>query len=260
MEENGKIVFYTYGSGQTTVTMTINGTVFTVTLNIIEVGINKSSLILATKKTSQLKMTGITSGVKWSSTNPKVVKVSSSGKVTAKKNGNAVIKAVIKTADGEFTAGCAVSVVSPKRYKAVKKAISIAKTGTYSQAKRMQKGYYDCSSLVWRSYKYAGTSLMSSTYAPVAADLGKWIVQKKKKVKGGLSYKNVQSMKLNAGDLMFETGSDNGRYKGIYHVEMITGYSCIGFDSNGTPELELTWASRSDGAYGYSSSYLVGRP
>jgi predicted DNA repair protein MutK len=124
----------------------------------------------------------------------------------------------------------------------------------------MQKGYYDCSSLVWRSYKYAGTSLMSSTYAPVAADLGKWIVQKKKKVKGGLSYKNVQAMKLNAGDLMFETGENNGRYKGIYHVEMITGYSCVGFDSDGNPELVLTWASRPDGAYGYSTDYLVGRP
>jgi hypothetical protein len=260
MEYGAKILLETYGTGQTTVTLTINDKVFTVTLNIIKVGINKTSLLLATKKTAQLKTTGITSGVKWSSTNSKVVKVSSSGKITAKKNGNAVIKAVIKTDEGDFTMGCAVSVVSPKRYKAVKKGISIAKTGTYSQAKRMQKGYYDCSSLVWRAYKYAGTSLMSSKYAPVAADLGKWIVQKKKTVKGGLSYENVQSMKLNAGDLMFETGSSNGRYKGIYHVEMITGYSCIGFDSDGTPELELTWASRSDGAYGFSSDYLVGRP
>jgi hypothetical protein len=255
-----KVRIETYGTGETTVTLTINDKVFTVKLNIIKVGINKTSLLLATKKTAQLKTTGITSGVKWSSTNSKVVKVSSSGKITAKKNGNAVIKAVIKTDEGDFTMGCAVSVVSQKRYKAVKKGISIAKTGTYSQPKRMQKGYYDCSSLVWRAYKYSGTSLLSSKYAPVAADLGKWIVQKKKTVKGGLSYENVQSMKLNAGDLMFETGSGNGRYKGIYHVEMITGYSCIGFDSDGNPELELTWASRSDGAYGYSSDYLVGRP
>jgi hypothetical protein len=260
MEDNGKIIIEAEGSGKTIVTLTINDKVFTVTLNIIKVGINKTTLLLATKKTARLKTTGITSGVKWSSTNSKVVKVSSSGKITAKKNGNAVIKAVIKTDDGDFTMGCAVSVVSPKRYKAVKKGISIAKTGTYSQPKRMQKGYYDCSSLVWRAYKYSGTSLLSSTYAPVAADLGKWIVQKKKKVKGGLSYKNVQSMKLNAGDLMFETGENNGRYKGIYHVEMITGYNCIGFYSDGTPELVLTWASRSDGAYGYSTSYIVGRP
>jgi cell wall-associated NlpC family hydrolase len=239
--------------------MTINGKEFTVTLNIVKVGL-KSSLLLATKKTAQLKTTGIKTGVKWSSTNPKVVKVSSGGKVTAKKNGNAVIKAVLSTDQGEFTLGCAVSVVTQKRYKAIKKAIRIVKTSTYSQPKRMQNGYYDCSSLVWRAYKYAGISLMSSSYAPVAAELGKWIVQKKKKVKGGLSESNVQGMKLHAGDLMFETGLNNGRYKGIYHVEMITGYTCIGFGSDGKPELLLTWASRPDGAYGYSDSYLVGRP
>ena len=66
-------------------------------------------------------------------------------------------------------------------------------------------------------------------------------------------------MKLNAGDLMFETGADNGRYRGIYHVEMITGYSCEGFDSKGRPYLQIKWASKPDGYYG-SARQLVGRP
>jgi cell wall-associated NlpC family hydrolase len=215
----------------------------------------KQSVLLAPKKTSQLKVKGKKTGIKWSSTNPKVVKVSASGKVTALKTGNAVIKAKI----GDTLLGCVVSVASQSKCKAVKQAIHIANTSQYSQAKRMQKGYYDCSSLVWRAYKSAGISLASSSYAPVAADLGKWCVQKKKTVKGGLSYKNVQKMKLNAGDLLFKDGENNGRFRGIYHVEMITGYICYGFDSKGKPLLELTWASRDPGYGGYGYK-LVGRP
>jgi hypothetical protein len=257
MEDNAKFVLNTYGSGKTTVTVTINGTKFKVKLKTVEVSINKTSLLLATNKTGKLTVKGVSSGVKWSSTNPKVVKVSANGKVTAKKSGNAVIKAKI----GDITVGCVVSVASQSRIKAAKWATRTAASSTYSQAKRMQDGYYDCSSLVWRGYRAAGVYIGGSTStAPTAANLGKWYADKKKTIKNGLSDKNVQSMKLNVGDLMFETGANNGRYKGIYHVEMITGYNCIGFDSEGNPELILTWASRSDGAYGYYSGYIVGRP
>ena len=42
---------------------------------------------------------------------------------------------------------------------------------------------------------------------------------------------------------MFETGQKNGRYKGIYHVEMITGYIFYGFDGNGKAELGIQWAT-----------------
>jgi hypothetical protein len=237
--------------------VTINGTSYKVKLKTVAVSMNKTTLLLATKKTAQLKVNGISSGIKWSSTNSKVVKVSANGKVTAKKSGNAVIKAKI----GNITVGCVVSVAAQSRIKAAKWATRTAATSTYSQAKRMQNGYYDCSSLVWRAYKAAGVYIGGSkSYAPTAANLGKWCVEKKKTISGGLSDKNVQSMKLNVGDLMFETGMNSDRYKGIGHVEMITGYYIYYFDSKGNPVLGLTWASRGTDYYYHSSSFLVGRP
>ena len=66
------------------------------------------------------------------------------------------------------------------------------------------------------------------------------------------------NMKLNPGDVMFETGQKNGRYKGIYHVEMITGYIFYGFDGNGKAELGIQWAT-GDEKY-YPMGQMVGRP
>lgn len=73
-----------------------------------------------------------------------------------------------------------------------------------------------------------GVKFGNTKYAPTAAEMAKWCVSKKKMVKGGLSQNNVDKMKINAGDIMFESGADNGRYKGVYHVEMVVGYVCLG--------------------------------
>ena len=72
--------------------------------------------------------------------------------------------------------------------------VTIDKT---SQPKRMQEKFYDCSSLVWKSYHKNGVNFGMAYYAPVAADMGKWCVQYKKLVSGGLSQANIQNMKLN---------------------------------------------------------------
>lgn len=133
--------------------------------------------------------------------------------------------------------------------------VTIDKT---SQPKRMQEKFYDCSSLVWKSYHKNGVNFGMAYYAPVAADMGKWCAQHKKLVSGGLSQANIQNMKLNPGDVMFETGQKNGRYKGIYHVEMITGYIFYGFDRNGKAELGIQWAA-GDEKY-YPMGQMVGRP
>ena len=84
--------------------------------------------------------------------------------------------------------------------------VTIDKT---SQPKRMQEKFYDCSSLVWKSYHKNGVNFGMAYYAPVAADMGKWCAQHKKLVSGGLSQANIQNMKLNPGDVMFETGQKN---------------------------------------------------
>lgn len=248
-----KIVLYPSEKGSTTVTITICGKTFKVKIKTIAVGINKNSLLVAKGKSTKLKISGISSNIKWSSSNKKIATVSSNGTVKGKRTGNVVIKAKI----GNISLGCAVSVVTDKRLKVVKRAIQIAKTCTYSQTRRMQSKYYDCSSLVWKAYSKYGQNFGNKSYAPVAADLGKWCANQKKVVKGGITYNYVQKMKYNPGDLYFATGSNNGRYKGISHVEMISGYVCYGFDSSGKPILELDYVNRYSGKY-YGG--MVGQP
>ena len=206
--------------GKTTVTITINNKTFQVNINTLGVDV-PNSLLLSTKQKKQITVKGI-NGIK------------------------------------DLQLGCAVSVVTPARKRTVQKAIQIAKTCTYSQPKRMQEKFYDCSSLVWKSYHKNGVNFGMAYYAPVAADMGKWCAQHKKLVSGGLSQANIQNMKLNPGDVMFETGQKNGRYKGIYHVEMITGYIFYGFDGNGKAELGIQWAT-GDEKY-YPMGQMVGRP
>lgn len=253
---NNVLTIRPWNTGKTNVTVRINDQkICTLTINTILIQISTNSSLLTVKQTKQLRVKGVkSSAVRWSSMNPKVASVSANGMVKAKKTGNAVIKAKI----GDNLIGCAVSVVTKNKKNTINTALQIAR-GTYSQPKRMLSGYYDCSSLVWRSYHKNGVTFGNAYYAPVAADIGKWCAQKNKMVKGGLSQKNISNMKLNAGDLMFETGENNGRYKGIYHVEMIVGYACQGFDYNGKPILAVKWAARGDGCYG-ANGMPVGRP
>ena len=240
-------------AGTTTLTVTINGKVFSIHIKATTVSINKSSSLLSQKQKTSLKLKGYSGKVKWTSTNKSVASVSSGGTIKGKKVGNAVVYATI----GDHRLGCAVSVVTPKMKKVVNHAKKIAQTCTYSQAQRMSDKYYDCSSLVWKAYRKIGKTFGNRNYAPVAADIGKWCGSHKKFIKGGCSEKNISSMKLRPGDLLFKTGGGNGRYKGIYHVEMFVGYQCYGF--NGTePILGTLWAARSEN-YG-GGGYLMGRP
>lgn len=249
-----KIEISAWTAGKTTITITLNDKTFTYNLVVKKVSISTDSVLLSKGKTKKLKVKGADHEVKWSSGNRKIATVSKSGVVKAKKTGNVVITAKV---EGGYI-GCVVSVVSPQLKKVVTYAKKIGKTWKYSQPKRMQKGYYDCSSLVWRSYAKYGKKVASKTYAPVAADMGKWCVSKKKRIKGGLSYKNITKMKLRPGDLIFETGWPNGRYKGIYHVEMFAGYAVRGYN-DGKPIIVHLWANRPAGYYG-PSGQLMGRP
>ncbi len=243
---------YSSGSGTTVLSITINNMTFTLKVIATEVSINKVSAVLTSKKTAALKIKGYPGRVTWKTTKNKVAAVTSKGIVKAKKTGNAVVYAII---DGKRI-GCAVSVVTPKLKKVINAAKKIAR-GKYSQPKRMKKGYYDCSSLVWRSYKKIGKTFGDRSYAPVAANMAKYLFGRKKRIQGGLNSRNIQGMKLRPGDLMFETGAKNGRYKGIYHVEMFVGYQCEGFDSKGKPILGTLWAARPANAY---YGHPMGRP
>lgn len=157
------------------------------------------------------------STITYTSANKKKAVVTKKGKVTAKKVGTVKIK--IK-ADGK-TFPVWVEIASKKGYKAAKKEIAISKTKTqYSQAKRMSKGYYDCSSLVSRVYRKYGVYFCSkSGWSPTAAGIAQWCAEHKKV----LSKKPLSYTKLVPGDLIFYSYLKNGRYLNISHVEMYVG-------------------------------------
>lgn len=248
-----KVIMINAGNtGSGTITFTLNNRTMYLDINVVKVKMNKTSLRIVKKKRSTLKVKGCTEALKWTSKNSKIATVSSSGVVKGKKIGSTLIYTRV---GGQYF-GCAVSVVSKKMNTIIKKAYSLKK-GKYSQPKRMLKGYYDCSSLVWRSYKKGKVKLVSKVYAPVAADLAKYYVRKKKRIKGGYSAKNVANMKLKPGDLFFCEGAKNGRYRGIYHVEMLTGYSCPFITLDGKATIVAKWATVPDDYYMKAKGLMV---
>lgn len=79
----------------------------------------------------------------------------------------------------------------------------------YSQDKRYQEGYYDCSSLVQRLYKEAGITLPAT-----AATQGEYC------------YKNamiINKKDLKPGDLIFYSYEKNGEFRNISHVAIYVG-------------------------------------
>ena len=79
----------------------------------------------------------------------------------------------------------------------------------YSQEKRYQEGYYDCSSLVQRLYQEAGITLPAT-----AAAQGKYC------------YDNamiINKKQLKPGDLIFYSYEENGEFRNISHVAVYVG-------------------------------------
>lgn len=73
----------------------VDGKTLECPVTVKEIGLNKTSLKLKVKDTYKLKLNGVSDGIKWSSSNKSVAKVSSEGKITAIKKGTATIKATV---------------------------------------------------------------------------------------------------------------------------------------------------------------------
>lgn len=78
-------------------------------------------------------------------------------------------------------------------------------------------------------------------------------------IKGGYSYKKVKKMQINPGDLVFKSTNLGDPYRTTYHVEMFTGYLCLGYDSKGKANVTSLWASRDPG-YSAAEGSLLARP
>ena len=246
--EAGKI--YAESKGTTTLKVTVDGKTLTCKVQVSDPEYADLTIILYKGKSKNLKLKGLVSGSKvtYASNKKSVLTISSKGAMKAKKVGHATIKV---TADGKkFNILAEIS--SKKGYQASNKAIAISKTKTkYSQASRMSKNRYDCSSLVSRVYRQYGVYFGSpSGWSPTAADIGKWCSRNKKVIaRKGVSYK-----KLLPGDLIFFSSGKNGRYKNITHVEMYTG---------GATDVSASSSYNKVVHYGYSNSdsiVLIARP
>lgn len=218
--------FYGFGKQTRKVYVYVDGIILTATVKCTEPKLSRTQEILKKGQSASYALKG-TSGytpVTYKIKNTKYATVSKAGKVKAKNYGKTTLTA---TADGD-TWKFDLYVVKSKTYTAVMKAHSICKSKpVYSQSKRMQKGYVDCSSFVWKSYKPAKVYFGSKSYAPTAADIAKWCSKNKKLLK--LSTYNGKSNKLKPGDLIFykKRSGKNGRYKNIDHVSMYVGNDTI---------------------------------
>lgn len=98
--------------------------------------INKTKQTMYIGQTMNLKVTGTTQKVTWSTSNKKVATVSTKGKVTAKKKGTATITA--KVSNKKYT--CKVTVKAPK-LSATSKKLDIGKTYTLKLTGATAKSY-----------------------------------------------------------------------------------------------------------------------
>ncbi|MBO4864313.1 MAG: Ig-like domain-containing protein [Eubacterium sp.] len=243
-------------TGSSVLTITIYGKTFTVNFKSVKVGISASSKLIAKNKKATLKISGYTGKIEWKSSNPKIATVNSKGVVKGKKIGNCVITAKM----GDHYLGCAVSVTTKKLINVTKRATYIGTHWEYSQAKRNQKGYYDCSALVWKAYSEKGGINFGSTGWPgTSGTEAAWCRSHKKMIKGGFTYKKVQKMQLNPGDIVFKSTDRKHKYDTTYHVEMFTGYLCLFVNADGTPNVTSLWAARGAG-YGAAEGSLLARP
>lgn len=206
-------------TGKTTVTINADGKSMKHTVYVTNPSLTASSALLAPGKSTKIKLSGVAaqSQIHYRSKKKSVATVDKSGKVTARRSGSTDI---IVTADGNVFK-FQVNVVSKRALNACKTGYKIMYSSRYSQARRMSKGYYDCSSLVFRAYG-KDSSLLGGTpsWAPTAASMAAHM-EKTGKV---IAYRGISASKLRPGDLLFFRSSrSNGRYKNIYHVSMYYG-------------------------------------
>ncbi len=91
VSKNGKVT--AVKAGTTRIKAVVNGITMTCEITVKKTSISKSTISIVAGNTSRLNIIGISSGITWSSSNKSVASVSSTGVITAKKAGTAVVTA-----------------------------------------------------------------------------------------------------------------------------------------------------------------------
>lgn len=209
--------------GTVTVTAKIDGIQIKCKVIVTNPKVKKTLFVMTKDQTDTIQVYNQSekSKITYKTKNPKVASVSSKGKITPHKIGVAVIIVNVDQREFEIT----VSIGRPKAVAAIKNAQKVL-GATYSQAYRMRRGYYDCSSLIWRTYMPTGITFGYSKYAsnaPTAAGEAYYLVTNKKEISS--SY--VDEKKLQPGDVIFISSGYNGRFRNITHVVMYIGNDII---------------------------------
>lgn len=234
--ESGKAVFR------------VDGKKFTVKIKIVKAELSASNTIsknlksLVTYRGKKdnliLKLGGKKkNAVSWKSTNKKAAVVNQSGRVTGKGRGRAYIRAYLK--DGSYVQYL-VECTYKGAYQAVKNGFHDLIYGDgknykvikYSQPKRMNKGYRDCSSFVSRCYydttlnrRILKIGDIQGNYASTASYQAKWLHSKGKTVANRI----VNPERLLPGDTMYTSGGPSYKYdwRNIYHAFLYVGNGCV---------------------------------
>ena len=209
--------------GSAVITGTLGEVSFRCAVAVTDPKLKKEYGFYEKNKSFTLKVTGLNkaSAPKWEAEDGYACTVSDKGKVRTKKIGSEEIYCHV---DGK-TLTFYLAVSTKTAVKAMRYGFKQIGKKKYSQALRMSRNYYDCSSFVYRIYRHAGKYLVSrSSWAPVAADIGHYYVKRGKRIKArGRTYDEED---LQPGDLICWGGSHaarNGRYKRIYHISLYIG-------------------------------------
>ena len=208
---------YGYGIGTDTYKLKVDGVEFKITVISSEPELKEEIAVLKKgKKQFHIKNANKKySVVTYKVDNPKIASVSSKGVVKAKKIGTTYV--TINVNGKEMIAPIVVQ--KGKMYTVVKYAANQIGKAKYSQAKRMKKGYYDCSSLVWRSYNAAGINIGNTKWALNSDGFANYYYKKKGHFVG-THFKNTK--KLKCGDILIWGSYVKGKAETI-HAELYIG-------------------------------------
>lgn len=225
-EYNSKLAVTGLNAGIGIIKATVDGKTFKINYKVYSVEKGYSAPIISVKKTTQIELKGIDGLIpKYLSRNSKVAAVTKTGQIKGKSAGVTYID--VKVANMIFI--YRVEVAAKGMKKIINRGKYIVNNWTYSQSKRYQKGYYDCSALVWKSYKTYNDyhlKIGGEDYAYSAGDLFDFLESKGQIIYYG--YLGVDDLK--PGDLIFYGDYENavrystpGRTLDIYHVSLYAG-------------------------------------